>query len=306
MRRGTGVTAAALAGVLVLAGCGEQSVDNTAEAPAIMEAAVPGMAGGAPPDARQATNAASNVQAPGLPQIAYVYAYQLELPTARIPTLMARHEQACTAAGPATCQVIGSSSSRVGEDALTARLEIRATPAYIAALRGRMSEDAQGAGGRVTGSSTDSEDLTRSLSDTEARMRALSTLRDRLQQLLATRSGSLEDLLRVETELARVQGELDATQSALEVMRARVATSRLTIDYGSSGQLAPDSAFRPVGEALHSALGLFMMTVGALISLLAVLAPIALIVVPLVWWLLKRRRKRKLVTAAVEPPSEAP
>src|SRR5690606_6160944 len=126
---------------------------------------------------------------------------------------------ACVSAGPAVCQVIGSESTRHGRDSLSARLEIRAVPAFLTPFRARLEGDTTTAGGRVAMVATDSEDLSRSLSDTEARIRALSTLRDRLLQLLATRNAPLEQLLQTERELARVQGELDATRSALEMMR---------------------------------------------------------------------------------------
>lgn len=241
---------------------------------------------------------------PGAAQIAYSYSYSLEVPAQAAPALMSRHEQACVAAGAAACQVIGSRSDRRGRDDQWARLEIRATPAYIARLRGSLAEDAKGAGGRVAGEATESEDLTRSLSDTTARLNALTTLRDRLQQLLATRSGPLDQLLQVERELARVQGELDATRSALETMRTRVATSRMTIDYRAAGQLAPDSAFRPVSEALSNALQVFMTTLGALILIIAGLAPLALIVAPLVWLGLRWRRRHRARRAEGDAPTD--
>lgn len=225
------------------------------------------------------------------PRIAYTYRYGLELPVQQVPTLAARHERSCTAAGPAVCQVVGSRSQRYGRDELTAQLEIRATPAFITAFRARLGGDAQRAGGRVAQAATESEDLTRALIDTEARLRALTTLRDRLQQLLATRTAPLEQLLATERELARVQGELDAHRSTLEVMRTRVATSRLTVEYSALGQLAPDSAFRPVSDALSNALTVFMAAVAALILFFAGALPFLIVGAPLVWLFLRRRRR---------------
>jgi hypothetical protein len=209
------------------------------------------------------------------------------------------------AAGPAICQVIGSKSNRYGRDELNAQLEIRATPAFLTAFRARLAGDAEAAGGRIAMAATDSEDLTRALVDTEARMRALSTLRDRLQQLLATRSGPLEQLLATERELARVQGELDASRSTLEVMRTRVATSRLIIDYTAEGQLAPDSAFRPVTDALDNALAVFMGVIGGLILFLAGALPLLIVAVPLIWLALRWRRRIRADRLAAKRAREA-
>jgi hypothetical protein len=244
--------------------------------------------------------------APQAARIAYVYRYGLELPVDQVPALMTRHEQACVTAGPAVCQVIGSETNRRGRDQLTAQLEIRATPAFITAFRARLGGDAEQAGGRVAQSTTESEDLTRSLVDTEARVRALATLRDRLQQLLATRSAPLDQLLATERELARVQGELDATRSALEVMRGRVATSRLTIQYAAMGRLAPDSAFRPVSAALSNALTVFMSGLAALILVYAGVLPVLPVGPPLVSLILRRRRARAQRLAASREAQSPP
>jgi hypothetical protein len=280
-----------------MAGCSQSAPDASYSDEAVsMEMAPPSAtaADAAAPAASAPTSSTTTPPPSAAVQtasIAYVYRYGLELPVDRATVLMSQHEQACVAAGPAVCQVIGSESSRYGRDQLTAQLEIRATPAFLTGFRGRLAGDAEAAGGRVAMAATDSEDLTRELVDTEARVRALTTLRDRLQQLLASRSGPLEQLLATERELARVQGELDASQSMLEVMRTRVATSRLIITYRAQGQLAPDSAFRPVSEALDSALTVFMSMVGALILFLAGALPLLIVVVPLAWLGLRWRRR---------------
>ena len=291
----------AAAASALLAGCQdaprqhlEESVDM-----ALMEPA---------PPASAAASAPSSAAAPIVaPSIAYAYRFGLELPADAVPTVMGRHEQACIAAGPAACQVIGSNSSRVGRDSVQASLEMRATPAYVARFRAALDGEAKGAGGRVAQQAVESEDLTRQLVDTEARMRAMETLRDRLQQLLATRSGTLEQLLQVERELARVQGELDATRSALAVMRTRVQTSRLDVTYSAAGQLAPDSAARPVVDALNSASYAFMTSLGMLILFIASVLPVLLVGAPLIWLLWRWRRSlraRKAAEAARKKKAE--
>jgi hypothetical protein len=295
-------TALGLVSAMVVAGCQPASEKTYSDDTANLEIIAPAPAGfpapapAAPAEAAAAPPAPSGERpsvtpSPEAARIAYVYRYGLELPVAQVPTLVARHEQACVAAGPAVCQVVGSRSQRFGRDQLTAQLEIRATPAYVAAFRARLGGDAEAAGGRVAQQATDSEDLTRAMVDTEARVRALTTLRDRLQQLLATRSAPLEQLLATERELARVQGELDASRSTLEVMRTRVATSRLIVEYTALGQLAPDSAFRPVSDALSNALAVFMTGVAALILFFSGALPFLIVGFPLVWLILRWRRR---------------
>lgn len=277
----------AAAGLVLLAGCGQSGSTGYTDDAVAVEMVAPAAltVQTAAPETPQ-----PSAPGPSAPSIAYAYRFALELPADKTAGLMARHEQACVAAGPAVCQIISSQSRRLGQDSVDAGLELRAAPAWIARFRNGLAGQAEAAGGRIASAETESEDLTRQLVDTEARLRAQTTLRDRLQQLLATRNGSLEELLKVERELATVQGEIDATRSGLTVMRTRVATSRLNISYQSGGQLAPDSVFLPVVAALHGALGAFMSAVGVLITFAAVILPFVLVLGPLVWWLMKRRR----------------
>lgn len=308
MRRTILLASAALA----LAGCEQASMENYAATEDAEAGAPVAMEMVQTQEGRTASGQPAGPQVPDaqLPQLAYAYAYTLETPTDEIAGLAARHEQACVQAGPQRCQVIGSSTQTYGEDQRMATLEIRAQPGWLTAFRNGLAEDAEAADGRIADSSTTSEDLTRALIDTEAHLRAKTALRDRLQTMLATRDGNLQTVLEVERELARVQAEIDSATSTLEVMRARVAMSRLTLTYQSRGVLAPDDATAPLSSALNNALSLFMMGLAAIVTVLAFVLPFALVVVPVVWLILrarKRRRAQRLATRAAEapPPEDA-
>ena len=302
--RTTGVITFVAAAAL-LAACGNESVADLAQgrsADATSQTeAMATEAAAAPPDMASESPEAE-ATAPGeapdsaVPQLAYAYGVTIEAPTDEVGDLAARHEQACIQAGPQVCQVIGSSTQSFGQDERRATLELRAEPGWLRTFRSGLARDAEAADGRIADSSTTSEDLTRALIDTEAHLRAKTTLRDRLQTMLATRDGNLQTVLEVERELARVQAEIDSTNSALEVMRARVSMSRLTLTYQSRGVMAPDSATAPLASALNNALGIFMTGLAAIVTILAFGLPFLIIVGPVVWLSLraaKRRRERR-------------
>ena len=115
-------------------------------------------------------------------------------------------------------------------------------------FRASIEADTRAAGGRLVGSNVQTEDLTRSIVDTDAALRTKRELRDRLEALLQRPSNGVKDLLATEQELARVQGEIDTAQSELAVMRARVQMSGLDIDYRSTSSLAPDRRLRTRGR----------------------------------------------------------
>jgi predicted small lipoprotein YifL len=234
------------------------------------------------------------------PDLAYSYNYALQAPARDVPSLVRQHEAECSLAGATVCQVVGATTKAIGRDDVSGRLEIRAQPAWITKFRDRIEEDAKTVGGKVTSADTGTDDLSRSLVDTQAAIRAKTDLRDRLEGLLRTHKGRLDDLVSIEQQLAEVQGQIDASQSELAVMRTRVQTSTLVVEYSSLSMLAPDSAFRPLGQATHSFTAHVMMGFAVLLNILSVLLAPGLVVGGAVWFFL-RRRKRPVAPAPTAP-----
>jgi len=272
----------------------ERAEVTTEEAPA----AAPAPA--APPmDARGDASTSPPFPGPSQPTgpapvvfLAYTYALGLEIPSDRLAGVMDRHIQACQAAGPRMCQLIGSNRTGDPESYMEGYVQIRGEPMWLRTFKAGMAQDADDAGGKITSENTSSEDLTRQIVDTEARLRAQTALRDRLQELLRSRPGRLADLLEVERELARVQGEIDAVQSALAVMRTRVSMSELTLQYRSAPRPVGSDTFEPIRQAFANFLGIIAGGFAAIITLVAVLIPFAIVLVPLGWLLLRWRKRR--------------
>jgi hypothetical protein len=286
----------------MLAGCGARMnapANEYSDAAVMMEAPSPvaSSARSSAQGAAQTTAAATTA-----PMIAYDYVDTIWAPAGRIKALMDAHQKACASAGPAACQVVASSRSGADGGVTTAVLSLRASPAWIARLRGGLDADAKAAGGRVTDSQVTSEDLTRSIVDGEARLRAQTALRDRLQKLLAERPGKLTELLEVERELARVQGEIDSAVSTLAVMKTRVATSALTLRYESGAVTRPVGAWAPLAQAFADVAAVLAKSLAGLVMVVAWISPWALVFGLVVWALRKRlpRLRRKPL------PDEAP
>jgi hypothetical protein len=275
------------AATIVLAGCSKKEEYSTAEM-ALSEA--PAAAGAPAADAATPTAPrtpgeapAPTVPTPSPALIAYEYSYTLGAPQAQVRGLIARHEAACRSAGAAVCQVTGSRMNAEGERRLEASLVLRATPEWVARFRGSLAADVAKSDGRIVNSAVESEDLSRTIIDTGARVRALTALRDRLQALIASRPGKLGELLEIERELARVQGEIDAAQSHLVHSQGRVATSVLTLNYESRDALEGRGLWAPIGDALGDFLELIVGVVAFLIRFLAVVLPLAVVVGAGLW-----------------------
>ena len=81
-------------------------------------------------------------------------------------------------------------------------------------------------------------DVTAEYTDLEARLRSSIALRDRLQQLLAQAS-NVTDVLTVERELARVQGDIERMQARLERLKSEVQLADLSVTLQRKHVLGP-------------------------------------------------------------------
>jgi hypothetical protein len=267
---------------------------SSAEQPA---EAVPGASPekrAAPVEGRGAAGAA--------PLLAYEYAAGIEAPVAAVEPLMKLHQARCATAGLALCQVIGASSQAYGDDRMSAQLTIRAEPRWLAQFREGLEGEAAGAGGRLVSESVTSEDLTRAIVDTEARLSAQKTLRARLQEILRTRPGKLADLLETERELANVQANIDSAESTLVVMRAQVAMSLMRLDYATRPNPVAASALAPIGEAANNFIYLMAQGVAAIITIAAVALPWLIVGLPAAWLVRRWWRGRRARKAVGAPP----
>ena len=290
--RSTTLTLLPICLALGLCACGKRAEgpsSPTASAPAATSDASAAKAES--PKASTRAPSPEPVPAAALPQLAYAYSAEVEASAEAVPGLVGRHETACRSAGPAVCQI--TASSLTSDGGVRAHIGLRAQPEWLQSFRGHLAADAQAAGGRLVKSSAVSEDLSRQLVDTEAALRAKTLLAQRLESLLANRQGKLGDLLEVEEQLSRTQGEIDAARSELAMMRARVATSEMTLDYSAPATFG--AIWAPVAQATKGAMGVFAGGVGILITVVAAIAPLAVLgrlIALLAKWVSKRKGRK--------------
>jgi len=213
------------------------SASVAAEAPAAapVEAAAPAMAGGAD----RSTGPLASAQAVESAR-AVIRNASLQL-THKSPEGVT--EQATVLARAAGGYALDGTTQTAGGSVLSSMVVLRVPePAFeellvavrkLAALR----EES------ITG-----QDVTDEFVDTEARLRALRKLEARLVGLLE-QSARLSDLLQVEQEVARVNGEIERFEGRLRYLRerTRMATITLTVQ-------APEQPYVPAHESIASRL----------------------------------------------------
>ena len=154
--------------------------------------------------------------------------------------------------------------------------------------------------GRVEDESQGGEEVTQQYVDLQARLANSKHTEQRLTEILRTRTGKLQDVLKVELEIDRVRGEIEQMQAEKKELSKRVAFATLNTtvreEYRAKLQATPPSTssrfrnaavdgYNTVVEGLID-VGLFLLSAGPSLLLWA-----AILFFPARWLWRKIRRK---------------
>ena len=227
--------------------------------------------------------------------MAYRYNYGFTLPAKNVAKTAESHAEICMQAGAAKCQVLHSSTNSNGDDFVSSQLKIRGEPNWLESFKSQIQSSVKDANGDLTNSSVNAEDLTRQILDTDARLKAKKTLRRRLENHLETRDAKLGDLLAMERELARVQGEIESATSTLLVLKKRVSMSVVDINYQSKSVAVSSKSVSPIVRALKDFVGDISYGLASVIRFFAAILPwLIFVILPGIWLIRRFWRGRRL------------
>ncbi|MBA3580454.1 MAG: DUF4349 domain-containing protein [Gemmatimonadaceae bacterium] len=146
--------------------------------------------------------------------------------------------------------------------------------------------------GEVESVNSSSEDVGEQYVDVTARVANAKRLEQRLIQLLATRTGRLEDVLAVERELARVREEIERAEGRLRYLRTRAEMSTLTVLVHEDEPILGRAGDNPIVAALKAAWRNFVRFIAGLIAAMGVIIPmVAMAGIGYVLWRKFRRTR---------------
>ena len=267
------------------------AVESTSEA--VADAEMAASDAGSVPAARSSENALPELAGVpvSLPKLAYIYDYAFRMAGEDIGTLQRRHADLCEQQGPASCQIIGMNVSGETGDEVTGELQLSVATQHARAFGALLEKEAGDAGAEQLTANIQAEEMSRAIVDTEARLDARIALRDRLQDVLKTRKGSVRELVEAERGVAEVNEEIDQARSWLKEMKGRVAYSRVNIRY-ETGAVVTNDFLAPIQSALGSLGSIFGFLIAAFILLGAIAVPVGGMVLG------GRALKRRLATTA--------
>lgn len=231
-----------------------------------------------------------------IPKLAYAYALTYLLPGDKIAATQDAHRDLCEEMGPARCQLLALERGIGNEQSNNASLKMRVATAEARRFQILLEHNVTEAGGRTENAKIATDEVSKQIVDTEARIRQRELLVARLTEMLRKRQGTPADLLAAERSVTQAQEELDQAKSWLSELRGRVAMSEFDIRYGA---IAPSATTEGVGaqlsEAVQGSGAVFLIGLRFVLSLLIYLLPwLLLAAVPVL--LIRRFGKRRPAT----------
>ncbi len=159
----------------------------------------------------------------------------------------------------------------------TGRNQVRQATVEIKGPAGRFDDLTDGLRplGRVEFLNVGAEDVSEEFVDLTARTANARRMEERLLELLATRTGKLQDVLSVERELARVREEIERMEGRLRYLKTRSQLSTLSVAMHEPPPLvSPTPGRNPLAQAVREAWQNFVGVVAAGIASLGYLVPV--------------------------------
>lgn len=158
--------------------------------------------------------------------------------------------------------------------------QVRSATIEIKVPANRFQQAADGLSplGKVESVNVTAEDVGEEYVDVGARMANSRRLEERLVQLLAQRTGKLEDVLNVERELARVREEIERAEGRMRYLRSRAAVSTLVLTVHEKAPVVSSNPGQNViGEAFVQAWRNFVLFAAGVIAAMGWLVPLGVL-----------------------------
>jgi hypothetical protein len=159
----------------------------------------------------------------------------------------------------------------------TGRNQVRQATIEIKVPAGRFDDLTDGLRplGRIEFLNVGAEDVSEEFVDLTARTANARRMEERLLELLATRTGKLQDVLSVERELARVREEIERMEGRMRYLKTRAQLSTLSVAIHEPPPLvSPTPGRNPVAQAVREAWRNFVGVLAAGIASLGYLVPV--------------------------------
>jgi len=160
--------------------------------------------------------------------------------------------------------------------------------------------------GTVAQHTTEREDKTTEVVDTEAKIKNLTSFRDNLRAMLAKPSAKVSDLVEIQKQLTETQSELDSESAHRKILANETEKIAVEISFHVERTVANTSGLSLIRNALRESGTVLADSTASLITTVVAIIPWLVLILPALWLLAKAWKRLKLRrNRTIPPPSPA-
>ena len=242
---------------------------------------------GSPMRARDAYGSASmRVVHAGPPERYVAERHKLDILTSD-SELQKAWESAVADCAKLQCEVVSSTiSARTADSPPAGKLFLRVAPSDLNSLLSSVSKP-----GTVAEHTTEREDKTTQVVDTDAKIKNLTAFRDNLRAMLARPGGTVRDTVEIQRQLTDTQAQLDSETAQRKILANETEKIAVEISFRVERQSGNGRGFAEIWDALRNSGGVLAESTASLVIAVFALIPWLLLIVPF-FWLCRKTWKR--------------
>jgi Domain of unknown function (DUF4349) len=190
------------------------------------------------------------------------------------------------------CEIISSKIiTRAGETVPSGAISLRVAPEDWNKLLEHLQKL-----GKIAEHTTEREDKTTNVVDTEARIKNLTSFRDNLRAMLSKSGATVKDLVEIRQQLTDTQSELDSETAQRKILANETEKIAVEITFQVERRERNAGAIAQIVNALRESGAVFADSIASLISTIVFVIPWLALILPATWLLVrvwgKLRRRR--------------
>ncbi len=203
--------------------------------------------------------------------------------------------------GSIQCEVVYSSITTKTHDSMpSGSISLRVSPEDLKKLSAYVEKQ-----GSIVQHTTESEDKTAVVVDTDAKIKNLTSFRDNLRTMLARPSATVKDIVEIQQQLTEVQSQLDSQTTQRKILANETEKIAVEIAFRVERPMGGTGGFAKIRDALRESGSVLADSTASLITVIVAVIPWLALIVPLCWLVARfwRRLRRKRTSSLPQSPA---
>jgi hypothetical protein len=203
--------------------------------------------------------------------------------------------------GVIQCEVISSSiTARTGDSVPSGTMTLRVAPNDLTKLFAHIQKL-----GKIAQHTTEREDKTAAVIDTDAKIKNITSFRDNLRAMLAKPSATVKDLVEIQQQLTETQSQLDSETAMRKILANETEKIAVGLSFRVKESRGNAGGFAQIRDALRESGSVLAESTASLITVIVAVIPWLILIVPALWLLARTWRKLRRNRPVPPPPSQA-